>query len=168
MTFWTFHWMLPIATEAVEATEKSGGLFDIGATLPIMVAQFLILVAILNVVFFKPLTKAIDDRNDYVRNNISDAKERLEKATALAQQYEQELATARKSAQAMILAATDEAAKHRAQQIANAMEQSQAQLTSAKAEVEAQKRAAEDSLNAQVEALSRQILDKILGDLVHS
>lgn len=167
MTFWTLHWTLPIATEAVEAAEKSGGLFDIGATLPIMVAQFLILVAILNVVFFKPLTKAIDDRNDYVRNNISDAKERLEKATALAQQYEQELATARKSAQAMVLAATDEAAKNRAGQIARAMDEGQAQLASAKAEVEAQKQAAEASLNAQVEALSGQILNKILGDLVH-
>ncbi len=172
MTFWTFHWTLPIATEAVEvateAAEKSGGLFDIGATLPIMVVQFLILVAILNVVFFKPLTKAIDDRNDYVRNNISDAKERLEKATALAQQYEQELATARKSAQAMVVAAQADATKLRAQQIAKALEESQAQLASAKAEIEAQKQAAEASLNAQVEVLSRQILDKILGDLVHS
>jgi F-type H+-transporting ATPase subunit b len=167
MTLWTFHWTLPIAAEAVEAAEKSGGLFDIGATLPIMVVQFLILVAILNVVFFKPLTKAIDDRNDYVRNNISDAKERLEKATTLAQQYEQELAATRKSAQAIVLTATDEAAKNRAQQIARAMEEGKAQLASAKAEVETQKQAAEASLNAQVESLSRQILDKILGDLVH-
>jgi F-type H+-transporting ATPase subunit b len=68
----------------------------------------------------------------------------------------------------MVLTATDEAAKNRAQQIARAMEESQAQLASAKAEVEAEKQAAEADLNARVESLSRQILDKILGDLVHS
>lgn len=168
MTFWIFNWTLPIAAEVAEAAEKSGGLFDIGATLPFMAVQFLLLVAILNAVFFKPLTKAIDDRNDYVRTNLAEAKERLEKAQLLARQYEQELAESRKSAQAMVLAAQADAAKLRSQEVAKALAESQAQVASAKAEIDAQKQAAEASLNDQVEALSRQILSKILGDLVHS
>lgn len=161
MTHWTF-------LLAVESAEPSGGLFNFDATLPIMAVQFLLLVVILNAIFFKPLTKAIDDRNDYVRSNIVEAKERLEKAQLLAKQYEQELAETRKSAQSIIAAAQADAAKLRNQEIAKTLEESQAQVASAKSEIEAQKQEAEASLNAQVEALSRQILDKILGDLVHS
>lgn len=63
---------------AAEAVEQKGGLFDVNATLPIMAVQFIVFVALLNVIFFKPLSKAIDDRDDYVRAQIIEAKERLE------------------------------------------------------------------------------------------
>jgi F-type H+-transporting ATPase subunit b len=161
MTYWTF-------LLAVESAEPSGGLFNFDATMPLMAVQFLVLVAVLNAIFFKPLTKAIDDRSDYVRDNIAEAKERLEKANALAQQYEQEVAGTRKSAQMMILAAQADANKIRNQQVGQALEESQAKVAIAKAEIEAQKRDAEASLNAQVDALSRQILQKLLGNLVSS
>jgi len=166
--------LLAIATETIsetkeiaEAAEK-GGLFDLDATLPIMAVQFLVLVAILNGIFFKPLTKAIDDRNDYVRGNLSDAKERLQKAEALAKQYEQELVSTRRATQEAIATAQAEASKLRNQQIASAMSESQELVAKAKAEVEQQKLAAASSLDAQVEILSAQILGKLLGNLVNS
>jgi F-type H+-transporting ATPase subunit b len=166
--------LLAIATQTIsetkeiaEAAEK-GGLFDLDATLPIMAVQFLVLVAILNSIFFKPLTKAIDDRNDYVRGNLSDAKERLQKSEALAKQYEQELVSTRRATQEAIATAQAEANKSRNQQIAAAMSESQELVAQAKAEVEQQKQAASVSLDAEVEILSRQILSKLLGHLVNS
>jgi F-type H+-transporting ATPase subunit b len=161
LNFWNF-------LVAVEPAESSGGLFDFDATLPIMALQILLLVTILNSIFFKPLTKAIDDRNDYVRINIAEAKERLEKAESLAVQYEAELAETRKSAQALLITAQSDANKIRAQQLATTLAESQAQLATAKAEIEEQKQAATAALDAQVETLTRQILEKLLGDLVHS
>jgi F-type H+-transporting ATPase subunit b len=153
---------------AVESAESKGGLFDFDATLPIMAVQILILVVILNNIFFKPLTKAIDDRNDYVRTNIAEAKERLEKAESLAKQYEAELAETRKSSQALLLAAQSDANKIRADQLAATLAESQAQATAAKVEIEDQKSKAMEALDAQVDALSRQILGKLLGNLVNS
>jgi F-type H+-transporting ATPase subunit b len=153
---------------AVESAESKGGLFDFDATLPIMAVQILILVVILNNIFFKPLTKAIDDRNDYVRTNIAEAKERLEKAESLAKQYEAELAETRKSSQAMLLAAQSDANKIRADQLASTLAESQAQATAAKVEIEHLKSKAMEVLDAQVDALSRQILGKLLGNLVNS
>ncbi len=153
---------------AVESAEPSGGLFDFDATLPIMAVQILILVAVLNNIFFKPLTKAIDDRNDYVRTNIAEAKSRLEKAESLAQQYEAELTETRKSSQSMLLTAQSDANKIRAQQIAATLAESQAQIATAKAEIEQQKSEAMAALDAQVDGLSRQILEKLLGNLVNS
>jgi len=151
---------------AVESAESKGGLFDFDATLPIMAVQILILIVILNNIFFKPLTKAIDDRNDYVRTNIADAKERLEKAESLAKQYEVELAETRKSSQAMLLAAQSDANKIRSEQIAATLAESQSQIVEAKAEIEKQKSEAMAVLDTQVNVLSRQILEKLLGNLV--
>lgn len=159
-------WQIPLLLAAETATETSGGLFDIDATLPIMAIQFLLLVVVLNQLFFKPLTGAIDGRNDYVRQQIALAQERLEKANALALAYEKELVAARKATQEKIATAQAEATKLRNQQIAEAMTTAQNQVAVARSEIERQKAEAEAALKEQVQALSQQILAKLLGNLV--
>ena len=91
-----------LAVEAVETAEEAGGLFDLDATLPLMAIQFLILMAILNAIFYKPLGKAIDERDTYVRDTKANAQERLAKAKKLAAEYEQSLADSRKEARQVI------------------------------------------------------------------
>jgi F-type H+-transporting ATPase subunit b len=150
---------------AVEAVEKSGGLFDLDATLPIIAAEFVLLVIVLNATFFKPLTKAIDTRSDYVRDNMQAARQRLAEAQAIEQQYESELATARRQTQDIVQSAQAEASKLRSEQIAAAMSEAQARVATAKADIERQKQEASTVLAAEVEALSRQILSKLLGNL---
>jgi F-type H+-transporting ATPase subunit b len=137
-------------------------MFDFDATLPLMAVQFLLLVVILNTVFFKPLTKVIEDRADYIRSNELDAKERLAKAENLAQQYEQDLATSRKQYQATIATAQADAQKIAAQLIAEAQQQAQAQREQVQKELDQQKQVAMHALEQQVDALSQQILDKLL------
>lgn len=160
MTYWTIL--------AVEAAAKEGGLFDFDATLPLMALQFLLLAAILNAVFYKPLGQAIDQRADYIRTKQTEARERISKAEHLAKQYEQELATTRKQSQAIITTAQGEAQKLAAQEIAEAQQSAQAQVEQARQELEQQKQAAFSSLEPQVDALSRQILEKLLGSQVAS
>ena len=158
MTYWT----ILLAVEAAE-TAKKGGLFDFDATLPIMALQFLVLVAVLNVVFYKPLGKAIDEREELVRTNLASAQERLEKAQKLAQQYEQDLGETRRKAAETIAQAQAEAQKLAAAKIAEAQQEAQAQREQAQKEIDQQKQAAFNSLESEVTALSRQILTKILG-----
>lgn len=138
-------------------------MFDFDATLPLMALQFLLLMVILNAVFFKPLTKAIDDRDNYIRTTQADAQERLAKAENLARQYEQELAETRRQSQAVIAAAEEDAKRIAAQQMAEALQEAQAQREQAQRELDQQKQEALQSLEQQVDALSRQILDRILG-----
>ena len=153
---------------AAEAVEHKGGLFDINATLPIMAVQFVVFVALLNVIFFKPLTKAIDDRDDYVREQIIGSKERLEKAELIVKEYEQELAAARKATQNVLATAQSGANKIRKERIDEAIAEAQAKVAAAKAEIDKQKQDATASLDAEVESLSRQVLEKLLGNLVSS
>ncbi|HEY9895999.1 MAG TPA: F0F1 ATP synthase subunit B' [Candidatus Sericytochromatia bacterium] len=140
-------------------------MFDFDATLPLMAVQFLVLVALLNVVFYKPLTKAIEDRSDYIRTNETEARERLAKAEHLATQYEQELATTRRQYQETIATAQAEAQALADQQIATAQQEAQSQRERVQRELDQQKQEAMSSLEQQVESLSRQILDKLLVSL---
>jgi len=76
-----------------------GGLFDFDATLPLVAIQFILLMVILNIVFYNPLLVAITERNDFILNNLAKASEVLTKANGLTAQYEQELTSIRKEAQ---------------------------------------------------------------------
>ncbi|BAY25024.1 H+-transporting two-sector ATPase subunit B/B' [Calothrix sp. NIES-2100] len=138
-------------------------MFDFDATLPFMALQFLLLAALLNVIFYKPLTKVLDDRDNYIRTNTLDAKERLAKAERLTQEYEQQLADARRQSQATIEAAQLDAKKITAQKIALAQQEAQQERERAAIEIEQQKQQAFSELEQQVDALSRQILEKLLG-----
>jgi len=141
-------------------------MFDFDATLPLMAVQFLVLVAILNAVFFKPLGKAIDERSDYIRSNQVEAQERLSKAENLAKQYETELADTRKQSQALIASAQADAQKIVAAKIAEAQEQARLQREQAQKELDQQKQEAMSALEQEVDSLSRQILGKLLGTSV--
>lgn len=158
-------WLLAVeAAEAAEAAQE-GGLFDLDATLPLMAVQFILLAVILNAIFYKPLGKAIDERDNYVRTNKVDAKERLAKAEQLAKQYEQELAESRRKAQSIIAEAQEAAQKMAAKTIAEAQQEAQAQREQVQRELDEQKQAALNTLQQQVDDLSRQIVNKLLSSV---
>lgn len=157
------HWTILLAVETAETAAKEGGLFDFDATLPLMALQFILLVIVLNAVFYKPLTKAIDDRDDYIRKNLLEARERLTKSEKLTKQYEQELAETRRKSQATIAAAQADAQKITAQKMAQAQAEAQGKREQAMQEIEQQKSEAFASLEQEVDALTRQILEKLLG-----
>jgi F-type H+-transporting ATPase subunit b len=137
-------------------------MFDFNATLPLMALQFLLLAALLNAIFYKPMTKALDDRDNYVRDNHLSASDRLAQAQRLTKEYEQQLADARRQSQNIVATAQAEAQKITAQRIAEAQQEAQVQREQAAAEIEQQKQQALTTLEQQVEALSRQILNKLL------
>jgi len=76
-----------------------GGLFDIGATLPLVAIQFLLLMVILNIVLYSPLLTIIEERKEYILTNLGKASEILAEANKLTTQYEEELTSVRKEAQ---------------------------------------------------------------------
>jgi F-type H+-transporting ATPase subunit b len=152
-----------LAVEAAEAVEKTGGLFDLDATLPLMAIQFLILMAVLNVIFYKPLGAAIDERDAYVREAKGNAKERLAKAEKLAAEYEQSLADTRREARGVIEQAQAAAQKIAAEKQAAAQQEAIAEREAVQKQLDEQKTVAMSQLEKQVDSLSDQILAKLLG-----
>ena len=76
-----------------------GGLFDINATLPLVVIQFIFLVIVLNIILYTPLLTIIEERKEYILVNLGKASEILAEANQLTTQYEEELTNIRKAAQ---------------------------------------------------------------------
>lgn len=138
-------------------------MFDFDATLPIMALQFLLLTYILNLVFYKPLTKALDERDAYIRNSELDARERLSKSEALVTEYEKQIAEARRESQKILEQAQADAKSITAQKTTEAQQQVQSEREKASSEIQEQKETAMQSLEQQVDSLSRQILEKLLG-----
>jgi len=138
-------------------------MFDIDATLPLMAVQILLLVALLNAVFFKPIGKVLDERSEFVRSNRHNAQERIDRAKKMATEYEAELADTRKQAQKIVADAQAEATGIASEQTTKAQQEAQQQRETAQKEIDAQKQTAMASLEAQVDQLSDQIVGKLLS-----
>jgi len=151
------------STTMLAMTEGAGGLFDFNATLPLMAIQFILLTVILTFLFYKPVSKVIDEREAYINGNLTTASEKLIKADELYKEYDEQLKTARVSAQS-IIAQSEKEAKD-----VVALEINQARLDAAKLiektnkELEAQKSLALQQLETQVDELSQLIKEKLLG-----
>lgn len=143
---------------------SEGGLFDFNATLPLMALQFLILMIILNLIFYKPITYILDERDEYIRNSLTTASAYLLKADELTCRHEQELAESRKKAQDMIRLSQKEAQEIVSIKIKEAQIEAEKLIEEASEQLKIQKEIAIKTLENQVDALSEQIKAKLLSN----
>jgi len=78
-----------------EAGAPEGGLFDLDATLPLMALQVVILTFILNALFFRPVGKAVEEREGYINTSRAEAKQKLAQAERLEADLREQLKEAR-------------------------------------------------------------------------
>ena len=151
------------ATQMLAMTEGAGGLFDFNATLPLMAIQFILLTVVLTFVFYKPVSKVIDERETYINGNLTTASEKLIKADELYNEYDEQLKTARVSAQAIIAKSEKEAKDTVAGEIDQARQDAAKLIERTNIELESQKTLALQQLETQVDELSQLIKEKLLG-----
>jgi F-type H+-transporting ATPase subunit b len=144
-------------------SEGAGGLFDFNATLPLIAIEFVLLTVVLTFVFYKPLTKVLEDRESMISTNLTNASERLLKADELYQQYDEQLKSARLEAQQIVDAAEKEAKEIVASEIDQARKDAANLIKKTTNELEAQKVLALEKLETQVEEFSQLIKEKLLG-----
>jgi F-type H+-transporting ATPase subunit b len=145
------------------STESKGGLFDFNATLPLMALQILLLMVVLNAIFYKPVAKVLDERDEYIRGNLTKASEMLSKAEAITKKYEQDLSRERKDSQIIISSAQKEAQDIVAMEIKEAQKDTEQLVTEATTQLNSQKEKALKALEEQVTTLSDQIKTKLLS-----
>ena len=151
------------ATQMLAMTEGAGGLFDFNATLPLMAIQFILLTVVLTFIFYKPVSKVIDERETYINGNLTTASEKLIKADELYKEYDEQLKTARVSAQAIIAQSEKEAKDVVAVEINQARQDAAKLIEKTNKELETQKSLALEQLESQVDELSQLIKEKLLG-----
>jgi len=154
--------LIPLV-QILATSEGEGGLFDFNATLPLMALQFVLLTIVLTFIFYKPVSKVLDDREMYISGNLTQASEKLIKADELYKQYDEQLKTAKVDAQSTIAQAEKEAKDAVALEISEARADAAKLIEQTNKELEAQKSIALEKLETQVDELSQLIKEKLLG-----
>ena len=152
-----------LATQLLAMTEGAGGLFDFNATLPLMAIQFILLTVALTFVFYKPVSKVLDEREAYISGNLTQASEKLLTADELYKQYDEQLKTARVNAQTIVAESEKEAKDTVALEIAQARKDAANLIERTNKDLEEQKSLALQKLETQVDELSQLIKEKLLG-----
>ncbi len=154
--------LFSLALQAV-STESEGGLFDFNATLPVMAIQILLLMVALNILFYKPIGQLIDERDESIRKQLTEASELLMKAESITKQYELDLAQERREAQTIITSAQKGAQEIVAMEIKQAQKDTEQLVTEATNQLNSQKEKALKALEEQVNTLSEQIKNKLIS-----
>jgi F-type H+-transporting ATPase subunit b len=153
---------LPTAQLLVQS-EGAGGLFDFNATMPLMALQFILLTIVLTFTFYKPITTVLEERDSLISTNLAEASEKLIKADELYKEYEVQLKTAKTQAQLIVAESEKEAKQIVADEINQARKDATRLIEQTNKELDMQKQLALQQLESQIDDLSQQIKEKLLG-----
>ena len=145
------------------ATE--GGLFDINATLPLMAIQVVVLTYLLNSLFFKPVGKVVEKREEFVRGNIAEAKKKLAEVESLEADLQNQLLEARSEAAQIVNEAEKDSEKLYKEAIELANNEANTSKENARLEIENQTSSARKQLSQQADALSELIVNRLIHQI---
>jgi F-type H+-transporting ATPase subunit b len=141
-----------------------GGLFDFGATLPLLIIQFAILTFVLNVILYNPILNVLNERNEYLVSTLTQASDLLNEANLITEKYELDLQNKRKQIQADL--ATSEKIYKQVWELELQMIQKEcdAYVTKYNKYLVTEKENAFKVLETKIDSLGVQILGKLFGD----
>ncbi|MFP3871028.1 MAG: hypothetical protein ACLFVT_09155 [Syntrophobacteria bacterium] len=138
-------------------------MIDLNITLFIQMANFLILLWLLNLALFRPIRNIIRERNRVVDTFTSDIASLSDKARDASEQFEQKILEARKEGMTKVDGMKDEGSEEETQLIEATNREVQAKMEDVRKKIAADIQEARGQLQAQVQAFSVAVTEKILG-----
>ncbi len=138
-------------------------MIDINATLLTQILNFLILVAILRWLAYKPVVGMLDARAKKIASDINKADEDKKAAAATLAKYQDELRSAQEKAQEIIERAEAMARDERAKSVADTKREIEQMKKNAAEEIEREKAQAVEQLKTEMVTLSMAAAGKIIG-----
>merc|ERR1712141_610847 len=83
---------------SLPAPAHAGGMFDFGLTLPFVALTFLLMMVVLNALWYSPVTKEMGERNAKLLQTLSEATDMLTKADEIQVEYTEQIREAREKA----------------------------------------------------------------------
>merc|ERR1719408_347987 len=80
----------------------AGGMFDFGLTLPFVAIFFLTMMAVLNTLWYAPVTTDMEERNAKLLQTLSEATDMLAKADAMQVEYTEKIRATREKASSAV------------------------------------------------------------------
>jgi len=132
-------------------------------TLIIQMINFLILLFILNLILFRPIRNVIKKRNQIIQNFNSDISSLTDEAQDSMERFEQKVLEAKKEGMAQVNKMKGEGERAEADLISATNTEVQAKIEEARKKVASDIQAARTQLQAQVQAFSVAVTEKVLG-----
>lgn len=150
------------ASPSLAAEMEKAALFDFNLTLPAIVVEFLLLMVALDKIYFTPLGKFMDDRDAAIRENLNSVKDTSSEVKQLEEQANAVLRAARAEIAGALNNMMKEATSELEEKLAEGRARVEAELDAALLNLERQKEGTIKALDAQIAALSDEIVKKVL------
>jgi F-type H+-transporting ATPase subunit b len=141
-----------------------GGLFDFGATLPLLIIQFAILTFVLNVILYNPILNILNERNEYLLSTLTQASDLLNEANLITEKYELDLQSKRKQIQADLSSSEQIYKQVWELELQMIQKECDAYVTKYNTYLLTEKENAFKVLETKIDSLGVQILGKLFGD----
>lgn len=138
-------------------------MFEFNATFIVAIISFVVFIIIMNAIFYKPVLKVIEERNNFIDGNYNDAKNSNDKAQKLLDNKEKRLAETLETSRKIIKDKTLEANEKSGSILDNAKQSCQDRIQTAKDELKNQEQALD--LTGNIEDISDSISKKLLGEV---
>ena len=137
-------------------------MIDLNATFFAQILTFLILVAILRALCYKPVVRMIKAREDKIAESLAKADSDVAEAESLKKDYQAQLAEAREKAQAIVDKAEKVAASNRETSLQDTKREIEQMKKAAQAEIQRDRERAADQLKKEIVALSLLAAGKVV------
>jgi F-type H+-transporting ATPase subunit b len=151
---------LPVLGEAAEGGES--GLIEVNWTLGVQLISFLLLLAALYKLMYRPLLQALEDRSAAIQQQLAEAQAAREEAQRELGAMEERIRTAHAEALALRERALREATELRERLSAEARQEATRLVEAAQAQVGQEVRRARAELRAEVGTLATQIAERLV------
>ena len=138
-------------------------MLTLNLTLPVMMVLFLVFAWLMNLVFFRPVVKKLQERQDFIRKQHEQAQAATQKVADLQADYEARLKTAHTQAQDAIQTAIKEAEGKRQALLAGIKTEVDAEVEAARKSIQTERANAVASLQGEVGQFAELIKRKVMG-----
>ena len=151
-----------LALAAAEGEHGGGGLISLDKSLIIQMLNFLILLAILHRLLYKPLLAKMEERSAAIKKSLDEAQAARAEAARQAEENAERLRAAYAEAQSIRAAALKEAAEEQRKLVEAARREAQQLVESAKAQTEVDIRRAREELRREVSEIAIAVAEKLV------
>ena len=138
-------------------------MLNINYTLIIQIANFLILLLILNIILYKPIRKILRRRREEIRDSEKTIEDFLDRAARLAEQLEQIMVAARKDGFKEKEDRKNQGRDEEAKMLQSTIDSVGKKISKAKEDIEQNMAGLRQSLEKEVSLFSQELAEKVLG-----
>ncbi len=136
---------------------------EFNATFLVSAVSFIIFTIIMNIIFYKPLERVIDERQKFLDETKNDAVYSSNKADAILKDRDEKLSKSVSDAKKLVADKVNEANENSRARTGEAKQKSMEEITSAKSSLQNEAKQNTEELKTKVKDLAEVISSKVLG-----